>query len=171
MAIKSRERAMKLFALESIVKRYEALWLELAEMAGRETLRPSTARYDRPFYYDFFGHYASLLLPDDTPLRITGLGAEAARGGSPLTNHLESSAGVLTESLLGELLGRLQHSDSRGEVAASTAPFPSGRRQYLGDLVETVSTTGKYHPDYVRRHILWLIKYGLAEPSAKTNSK
>jgi hypothetical protein len=149
MARRSRERALGFFSLQSVVERFEALWLELGAIADALELRRGTARHDCPFYDGFFGHYASRRLSDSSRIRLTQLGIDCVRSGAQVPRHLAAQRdSILTERVVGKALAEL--ADRVGLE--------------IGGLVRSLNSDGEYHDDYIRRQIMWLIKYGFVEP-------
>jgi D-inositol-3-phosphate glycosyltransferase len=160
MARRSRERAVDLYSYESVAKRYEQLWLELVEVARELKDRRVALNFGRSRYYDCFAHYAARLFSDDTPLQLTDRGRAvigAARYFPPEFGFL-SSLRVFDQQIFGSALKYIA-----GE--ASDQAGGDGREVKTGDVVRYLKRDSNRQGDYVRRHILWLIKNGLIEPT------
>jgi len=152
MSQRSRKRASDLYSFRPIAKQYEELWCELERISRSSDARPAPVRLSRPLYYHFFGHYASTALSDETVLSITAAGAEICRAKriAPPYPAVLSGFQILDEDILRKALDsclRDGHSDVR-----------------LGMLVELLGKACGYHSDHLRRHIMWLIKYGYLTP-------
>ncbi|HUQ31183.1 MAG TPA: glycosyltransferase family 4 protein [Pyrinomonadaceae bacterium] len=146
MAENSRRRASEEYAAARIIRLHEELWDELVETASRLPFEPGAARrYDTPAFVKMFSHYGTLVLEDSTTVTITEAGRRVADGEEPLP--LYESFGVLSGALLHQLL--------RALVSAGGADSIAG---LAGRVVEETSPP----PEGARRHVLWLVKYGLA---------
>ncbi len=161
MAQRSRQRALTLYSLPSIVRQYEELWAELAEIARRLPMPPSSAKFDRPAYFDLYGHFASNSLSDETMLCLTAVGEKMARTGAylPLNPGTLSDFKILDGPVLRRILEKLAAADpgDSGAPSAHRSPFR------MDSLVELFSQDPPYPSDYIRRHCMWLIKYGCLE--------
>lgn len=156
----SRNRAVALYGYDAIVKRYEELWTELAAVAGHLNPKPTSLSFDQPLYYDFFSHYASTPVSDDVQICLTALGKEMADSDRLLPGHPSflSSLNILNEDIV-KLLLRRTESNPVGP------PHVSRRRGVrIGDLTQFVAEDIGCHSDYVRRHVMWLMKYGWISP-------
>lgn len=155
MGQRSRERAVHFYSYESVAKRYEELWMELGRAARSLTQRPVSA-FGRSRYYDCFAHYASRSLSDETSLQLTNRGRtmiNAARYLPPEFGFL-TSLRVLDQQIFGKALKYI--SDTEGPDKTHLLK--------LGGMVSYLKRGSSIHDDHIRRHILWLIKYGLIEP-------
>lgn len=147
----ARARALETFSWETVIGRYEELWLELARMARRLKLREAreNARmsYLHPSFTNLFAHYATGLISDQARLHLTATGQRVLEGEEGLPSFQELSEVLQTDLLCEalELLGRQRRSAS------------------LSRLVKTLGRKGDYLSDHTRRHLLWLLKYGFAE--------
>jgi hypothetical protein len=135
----SRKRAVERFAWPVIIRRYEALWQELSEIAQSEPRRRSEPSYSEPRFFDVFRGFATEILSDEALLRSTEGGVEVAAAGGP-----KSSYDVLDDALLHDLLVRV---GTRGESLATLIPAFAQRAP----------------ASRIRAHAMWLIKYGLLE--------
>jgi D-inositol-3-phosphate glycosyltransferase len=153
MARQSRQRAVALYSWHTVIGQYEALWKELGEEAARHPFSPKpNADYLKPPYFDTFGHYATALIPDEALLRLTSDGQKILRGKEPFPKFPGLSA-CLNENLLKQVMVAIKVADRLG------------RGYRFTDLVHDLAKSQSSHPDLVRRHVLWLMKYGLAEPT------
>jgi glycosyltransferase involved in cell wall biosynthesis len=152
MAVASRDRAVREFSYEAIARRYDALWHELAAQAAEVERLAARGRFDQPSYSAILQHYASEQVTDDTLVaksywvdRVTAIETQSANGwGRP----------VLSDGLLNNL------------VEFVDEHCPSGRLPLrVGALVLSMAEKG-YRREIVRRHILWLIKYGYLRVAA-----
>jgi hypothetical protein len=128
-------------------------------------VQPRGARYKRPKFYDNFAHYASVLLGDETRFHLTSTGLEGSPSKELLPPCQEfSDFGILQETLLRHALAKLiEHSPS----GLAHPRHPNGRVSEdltMRDLVLDLANPSA-DLDVVRRHIMWLVKYGLIEPS------
>jgi hypothetical protein len=125
-------------------------------MARKLTFTRSGGQFEKPDYYKFFGHYASLTLSGESPVRLTvPLGEataaiEALSKGSSLSEPKIIDAGLLRTIL------------SRAETLS--AAVPEGGGVALGDLVQAAPVGDCTHPDHNLRHLMWLVKHGFIEP-------
>jgi D-inositol-3-phosphate glycosyltransferase len=142
----SRQRAVQHYSWEAVISRYEALWRELDEIrrAGPGTpavpgLAWLSASYDR-----IFGHYPSELLHDSSTITATADAAETLAGERLLPLY-EDRAGVTVENLSSILsvLADQDHGITLREIM---------RREQQRGVPGPVAA----------RHLLWLMKQGLA---------
>lgn len=146
MADNSRRRASEEYAAARVIRLHEELWDELVETAGRLPFEPGGARrFDTPDFVRMFGHYGTRVLEDSAAVTITEAGRRVADGEEPLP--LYTTFGVLSDALLLQLLHALASAGGADSIAglagragAGATPPPAG----------------------ARRHVLWLVKYGLA---------
>lgn len=156
MAARSRRRAEQRYSWPALIKRYEALWSELAGEARRapEPQRDGL-RYAAPDYGGCFGHYASRQLDDGAALRLAPLGRELVRGGASFPGHYAEQWRYLDLALIKRVLAGLEHAEAKGQHLT------------LGRII-AVLTKGAGGPaarDVVLRHTLFLMKYGFVEES------
>lgn len=161
MAEQSRSRALACYSFKAVAKQYDDLWLDLGRIARSIVVRPALVRFDRPRYYHFFGHYASKTISDETPLEITAAGREIGRAKKivPAYPPFLSAYQILDEDVLRRALELLRGCDGsfgKSDVVA----METHSRARMGSLVESLGKTQSYHPDHLRRHIMWLMKYG-----------
>ncbi len=164
MGQRSRQRAVQLFEWKSIVAQYELLWNELARSASELTFSPTAgARYIQPDYFRAFAHYATAWLDDESPVRLTRAGKEILNSETILPpNHPASEFRLLDPELLRQVLLAFEHSSP--ETAPSGKPQgEESRVRKLGSLIAHLDSSRGCHPDYLRRHVLWLIKYGFVD--------
>jgi glycosyltransferase involved in cell wall biosynthesis len=142
----SRRRALVHFDWSAVVKRYDALWLELAAEAARTRWRsdPSRRNLRSPLFRAFRG-YASQLLDDSTPVRLTAQGRAVRDGRAPLPAYFFAAAQALQVDAVTEALSGVGRSGAT-----------------LGSVAGALARPG-WHPDHARRHVLWLLKQGFAE--------
>jgi len=159
MAEQSRRRASIHYSFKAVVKQYDELWLDLGRIASSIVARPTVMRFDRPRYYHFFGHYASRALSDETPLEVTPAGREISRANkiAPVYPALFSAFRILDEDILRRILDLLRDYDSPG---GSDRMVGGSSHARIGSVVESLSKSCTFHPDYIRRHVMWLMKYG-----------
>lgn len=167
LAQRSRQRALSFYSFEPVVKQYEELWTELARMAQLQPAKASIS-LERLHYYDLFGHYASAPLVDETTLRLTQLGNEAMALDLPLPpNSLPPlDFRVLDAGILRRALAVVMNHSDNGEHRWAQQRNAQGQRQ-MGELIRVLSRECGYNPDYLRRHLMWLIKYSYLEPIMK----
>jgi D-inositol-3-phosphate glycosyltransferase len=149
MGRRSRERAVSVFAWEIVMRQYQRLWAEMEATAATSNRSPrSYASSVHPHYYEAFGHNASHEISLATPLRITDAGT---RPGSILMQpyQLAYNLKLLDQQLLEVILRAVRLKETNISEIAMT----------LHGLTE-YST---YHSDFVYRHVMWLMKYGLIE--------
>ena len=165
MGRKSRQRAERLYSYTAIIGQYESLWQELLEAARSLSIYHRKARFNEPTYFDWFAHFASSLLDDQTRLIITPLGCEVSKQGRiPLPYESLKQLNILNERVIGRLLGEFAE-----PTEMERGPGPLGRRQTtpisheLGELVSHFAHRDGCQEEDVRRHLMWLLKYGLVE--------
>jgi D-inositol-3-phosphate glycosyltransferase len=166
MGKRSRDRAFSVYSYQSVVKQYEELWAELAKIASRLRVKTKAVSFDRPLYYDFFEHYASATLTDETLLQVTALGKEAIAGDSwfpPQTIPPQDFA-LLDATILRRALSKSvapPASTPRYELVEGSS---ISDKVQMGELIRFVNSIGDYHSSYIRRQIMWLVKYSYLEP-------
>jgi len=166
MARQSRQRALKLYTFSAIVRQYEELWAELAGIACRlpSTDKPNIS-LGRLHYYDLFGNYASTILTANTILQFTELGREAIGADLPVPPDSMSPPGlrVLDTEILRRALMVMNQADSsrRDKIVEKHSEVC---RLQMGELTRRLVEECENNSDYVRRHIMWLIKYSYLKP-------
>jgi len=163
----SRRRAVNSYSYESVAKRYEELWLELTEVARGLKRRPVASGFGRSRYYECFAHYASRLLSDETFLQLTNRGRAVVGTARYLPPEfgLLTSLRVLDQQVFGKALKYIADRESADKRQGQDV-----HQVKIGDLVLYLKRDSDNHHDYIRRHILWLIKYGLIEPVIEVSS-
>jgi hypothetical protein len=148
MAHASRERAVACFAWSAIIARYDALWLELAAQAAasKPSVQPG-AHYLRSPFFAAFRDYPTAVLGDRTQLRLTERGRAVLDGDAVLPAYFVSAAQLLDPQALIAALRRLQRAPAT-----------------LGAVSRAIARPG-WHADHARRHVLWHLKQGFAEPA------
>jgi D-inositol-3-phosphate glycosyltransferase len=158
MATASRRRAEDRYAWPVVIRSHEALWSALAEEARRAP-EPSEdgGRYATPDYGGFFGHFASTRLDDAAALRLTAHGRDVASGRAELPSFYIEHWQHLDPALLQRVLAGLVRADEQGATLT------------LGRIL-AVMTAKNAEPrarDVVLRHVLFLLKYGVAEQATR----
>jgi D-inositol-3-phosphate glycosyltransferase len=88
MGRRGRARVEALYDWPVVIARWEALWGELAAIArSLETKQPDRLEYLQPQYFEHFSHYASRIIEDATPVRLTERGKERLAGRGALFLH------------------------------------------------------------------------------------
>jgi D-inositol-3-phosphate glycosyltransferase len=147
MARASRRRAQAVFGWKVVVRQYEDLWCELVRAGRASRSRPCAVDYRRPEYCEFFGHYPTTHLSPGTRLGLSEWALELFARAAPLPVLRKPFSNFVSRSLVTALLGILA-----GRRSAEPVTF--GRI-----VAEGVKATGDPE-DRVRRHVMWLIKYG-----------
>jgi len=149
MGRKARARVEALYDWCVIIPQWEALWAELGAIARTIDKRErDRLDYLRPNYFAHFRHYASRIIDDDVPLRLTARGRALLAGKTPLFLHPWASAFLKPEYLR----------------AALAALKPAGwlrTAPSVGDLVGVLKRTHHLSRDQVLMHLMWLAKYDL----------
>lgn len=152
MSETSRRRAVEVFGWPSVVRKYEALWSELAAIARRTPLPPLADRkrsYTEPRYTKAFASYATRMLTGGATARITAAGEDvlADRGSLPL-DYGALDLLAYDPFLQRQALTLLARAGRAGlTIDALVAALAGG----------TVGGTGR-----LRRHVMRLAKHGLA---------
>lgn len=153
MSARSRARAVARYDWRVIVRQYEALWRELIERsAGDAVTLPGGADYAVPHYFKAFQGFPSAVLSGDAPLGPTAEAAKA-RAGTSVIFKAGSRAWAVTD---------LQPDVLQDLVALLLRPPADGRPWTLDRLVDAATRRHGPGRDRWRRHVMWLIKYGLA---------
>jgi D-inositol-3-phosphate glycosyltransferase len=159
----SRRRALANYSWPSVIRQYKALATDLIErsMRVKHTLR-RVETYDRPSYFKFFGQYATDCLDDDTLVRSASSNGGLAQSSTVMPSyHQALQYRLLDPELLDSALAVLRRgsrSRMRSKVSASAPPAVA-----MGEIVRHLSRGEIRHPDEIRRHIMWLLKYGFIE--------
>jgi hypothetical protein len=162
MGERSRKRAEALYSFPAVVKRYEELWSELSLLASGLRLAKPAISFDSARYFDCFKGHASSVLADDSPLNLTPLGQEVSDAELQSLLHPRVSAGKAVNF---DLVRRALHELRAAASLSSGNGKPAGIR--LGELTELLLRNSAFHPDYVRRNVMWLVKHGLVKPEAQ----
>ena len=158
MAAQSRRRALEKYAWPVVIHSYEALWAELSAEAKRAPGPVAGGgRYAMPDYGGFFRAYASREIGSQTALRLTAQGRRAAgqRGGLP--SHYIDRWRHLHRGILERIMGALGREEVKGMALS------------VGQILTQVRGTGEAAAgdSALMRHVLFLVKYGLAEETKK----
>lgn len=151
LAASSRRRALDRYDWSHVVAAHEALWGELCAEASRHREPPPAHAldYGRPAYVEAFGHYATRLLGDEAALALTARGRGVATGELAAPTHHHTVWRHLDMELMTALILALERRRAGATMASLIDQV--GRRPG-SPLVEAAA---------VRRHVLWLLKYGL----------
>jgi D-inositol-3-phosphate glycosyltransferase len=157
MATASRRRAEEHYSWPVVIRSYEALWSDLSEQVGNTPGAPRTGeyggRYANPQYGPLFGHFASRRVQETTALRLTAHGRALAGGRAHLPSFYIECWEHLDPAILERLLVGLLHADEHGTTLTV-------------DRILGVMTARSAEPgvrDRIVRHLLFLLKYGVAE--------
>lgn len=164
MGEQARLSAISNFSWCSVIKRFDSLWEESAQIASRLAGRTLRRRcYARPAYFESFGHYATLHLGAHFKLRLTVLGREALESRGLLRSYVPARTwDLLDEHMLRSTLAGLDRLAPLNEK--SPAEVSMAHECTLGGLIQLLGDAD--HPaneDARRRHLMWLIKYGFIE--------
>ncbi|HEV3038231.1 MAG TPA: glycosyltransferase family 4 protein [Candidatus Angelobacter sp.] len=164
MAERSRKRAEALFSFPAVARRYEELWSELAPLARGLGLAKTAISFDSTSYFQCFKSHASSALTDDSCLNLTPLGHDVSEADlRSLVHPRVSSVKTIDFELVRCALDGLRaHSSSNGNGANGNGKMAAGVR--FADFTESLSKNHAFHPDYVRRNLMWLMKHGLVKP-------
>jgi D-inositol-3-phosphate glycosyltransferase len=151
MAEASRRRAVEVFGWKPVIRQYEALWAELAQLARNTPLPNLTHSHSRQRYFDVFRGYASHIVAGSAPVYLTAEGRRLLSGGRAIPSQYGGLEHLFFDlSLLKHILAAL---------AAPTAPT-------LDTLVSSLSQEDDGAVpgarDRARRHVLWVLKHGFA---------
>ncbi len=145
MRRRSRKRALDLFSGEVVISRHADLWKEQRQIAADTVYRPTPGLdYAVPAYFDAFRHYATRTLSGITKVTASARGASVLAGATRLplpTRTME----IFDERLLVDLLALV-------EATQAASSFQ--------DIEDRRADTDA---EEVRRHLMWLLKYGLVE--------
>ena len=164
MSANSRERAETLYSYPAVVKQYEELWSELAIHARGLNLTKTGVNFDGTQYFECFKNHPTAVLSDDSSLNLTPLGREASD--KDLVSLLHPKVSIcktidpgLARLALDQLRAAPNAKGSDGEPAASVR---------FGEFVALLTRSHAFHPDYVRRNVMWLVKHGFVKPDIPT---
>lgn len=152
MSTASRQRAVSMYSYRTIAQQYEELWCRQRERAARISVTKSTMLLGQPSYSTHFKHYCTFFLNDEAELSLTATAAsrllKAPINNGPAT--LMQALSTIDDALIEEIL---QYMRSR---------LGGGRSVSLGQIVAQLQTSTS--ADCIRRHVMWLIKYGFLRP-------
>lgn len=161
MAKRSRRRALALYSFEAVVKQYEQLWEELGCIALDVRADQGFVNYDRLRYYEIFGNYASVALTNETTVKLTELGNGLAAKKTALPNSLPRLAfRFLDQIIIQEIVAKLTDLQQNG-----TSEIDNTRGVTIGELIRLLAPENGLNADYLRRHVMWLIKYSYVRPT------
>lgn len=164
IAEQSRTRAAACYSFKAVAQQYDALWNELSLIAASVIAKPHAAQFARSRYHRFFGHYASITLSDDAFLEITPAGRQIVSVDQllPVPPAYLSDFQILDQRILRAALELLT---DRAAAASDVVNEQSGLLR-IGSLVELLGKKSSVTPDALRRHILWLLKYGFIKATS-----
>ncbi len=142
MAITSREVAVREYSYAAIARKYDELWAELSEESREVSCLDTAPVYDQPFYSKMLGHYTTHNIADDVLLSIGEWAQDITMVDTQSANAW--SRPVLDEVILKDIMAVV-----RGK--SQTDVFT---------LESLLAEVGKGRPNVIRRHVLWLLKYG-----------
>lgn len=159
MREESRRRALNLFSWKRVIESHESLWRELADRAKSITYsRGPSPTYLRPQYCKTFSHYPTCFITGAARLFLTSTGKQALTSGGALRLvHAAQKFRLLGDGLLMEILRITGNSCSDGTCGVAAEQIARELERFPGDRSS--------HPDYVWRHIMWLLKFGYLELS------
>jgi D-inositol-3-phosphate glycosyltransferase len=156
MSEASRRRAVEVFGWPSVIRRFEALWGELAAVARRTPLAPLAARnrsYLEPRYTQAFAPYATRMLTGGAVVRLAEAGEDvlADRGSMPV-DYGELDLLAFDPFTMRQALRSLARAGAAGLT--------------LDRLVEELAEGATGQTSRLRRHVMRLVKHGLASIAA-----
>lgn len=149
MGERSRVRAVSLYSYRAVAKQYEQLFIGISAAGRQISSWSTTLHYNSPNYYQFFQHYASQILIESTQIALSKAGEAAFVAGQQIPLYL-APEGAKAASFDGEL---------HRSIICRLHDAPCGSL-FLRELVDEISCSFEMNPDRVRRHIMWLLKYG-----------
>jgi hypothetical protein len=160
MGRQSRDLSVKLYGLPVIVNAYENLWLELNTVARKcSFLGPKPASYEKPNYFAAFGHYPTHIIPDNAEVVITSSGRDAAAARRTIpAEHWASRLAAIDNDILRMILHEV------GKVHVRRQGRRTGDQKItVREIIQEASRREGMHADRLKRHLLWLMKYGYIE--------
>jgi D-inositol-3-phosphate glycosyltransferase len=162
MSRNSRSRAETLYSFRPVVSQYEQLWEELSTSASRLSLQKRELAFAAPQYFECFKNHATSTVGDDSKVGLTALGCEAKyKDLHSLLHPKVSGYKTIDPGLVHLVLERL---------AASSRPTSRNGRpaasMSFGEVIHSLAGDQPFHPDYVRRNVMWLIKHGFVRAEA-----
>jgi D-inositol-3-phosphate glycosyltransferase len=148
MGAAARRHVLENFTLEGCAELMWSLWRGLSEVAeGLSPLSPPQNAIMRPRYFQDFREFASCCLSGSAPIRLTERGRAVTHGKEPLL-LIKDDRQLLGPGLLGTILRALRFATfMRHQIKLEDLEMILGKR----DIAATVT----------RRHVMWLLKYGL----------
>ncbi|HMB91658.1 MAG TPA: glycosyltransferase family 4 protein, partial [Rhodothermales bacterium] len=150
MGTHARKHVEACFSWEVVIAHYEALWEELvAQCQALDQPASMAPMYAKPLYGRAFQHYASEMLSDDLVVILSSRGQQYVDGKSHMPLHQQ-----LGEAIDPAILQRIL----KGIIYAET----HHQQMSVARLVHVITarSDAPYAEDVVRRHVLWLLKYG-----------
>lgn len=167
MSDMSRSRALATYSYHCVAAEYELLWSELSSISQPTTVASLDPIFSTAHYFRNFAHYASDLLSNETALEASAMRPPIIYT-ELLPNYPISSTShtsVLQPAILQRLLALVERKNPLNEVDSGI--FRSQKQITIGEAVMVITAEGDSHPDVVKRHIMWLIKYGYFAPVPK----
>lgn len=143
----SRKRALACFDWRPLIRRYEELWKTLGADARRDTTHAARSRERAPDLHSLFGlfhGYATVLLDDKSRIRLRADAKDIVEGKEPVPSYHRGFG--LDGELIAGLMQELLWGGKKGRT-----------------FTQLLEAFPERHPDLVRRHGMWLLKYGYAE--------
>lgn len=149
MGSSARQRVLEHYAWKKVIRRYEALCVELDQQARK--MPPFTKQSDSlfcPSYYNIFQHYATATVRDDARLRVTSYGQHAFKTRSDVGLYDEMKE-LINLEIVGFILSLLSKIKNGLQVQEL---FRILQKQY-----------GMKNQNPLKYHILWMLKHNLLE--------
>jgi D-inositol-3-phosphate glycosyltransferase len=146
MASASRKLAVREYSYSAVACRYDDLWRELAGQARAIGHAGPAPRFDQPSYSAVFRHYATHDVTDETMISRGEWGAKVRSADTQSANAWGRP--VIDECIVDSLMDVLE-----GTAEGGSAGLP------VRSLIAGVATRG-HKGSAIRRHVLWLLKYG-----------
>jgi glycosyltransferase involved in cell wall biosynthesis len=149
MSAASRARAVSDFSTSRIGKQYLELWREQRAVLRVEPNAACRPHCERPSYFDWFKHYATMLVNEQTLVRLSAGGVDrrnveiVARNLPPAA---QSIGGAIDPRVFFRIIGLLS---------------AGGDYSSVSDLAESFGTQPT-NSEYLR-HLMWGVKYGFIE--------
>jgi D-inositol-3-phosphate glycosyltransferase len=165
MSRNSRSRAERLYSFRPVVSQYEQLWEELSISASGLSLQKTDVAFAAPQYFECFKNHATLAVGDDFKVGLTAFGCEAKdKDLLSLLHPKVLGYKTIDPKLVQLVLERLTAFFK--PPALDTEPASSLR---FGEVIHSLAGDHMFHPDYVRRNVMWLIKHGFIRAEAAQN--
>ena len=142
-----RARAVQLYAWPVVIERWEALWRELGAIA-RTLDRREEALFDylESRYFRHFAHYATRIVDEATPLRITSRGRASLADNATPPIHPGARCFLAPRHM-------------RAILAALNAARWVPATVTVGLMVRLLATRRGLTRDQALMHVMWLAKY------------